>query len=155
MHAIGFIELGEYDKAADLLHRSYSRYVKQPFNVCVYILLNLVDLSVNIRLFQTWTEAYQDVGAVNFITGAGGFLQTLIFGYGGLRLHVEDLRFNGKIPLLPNSTFLYLHQIKYLGASLSFNYTSDTIKVIVNYIGANQLQLVSRDRTYDLKSNYC
>lgn len=34
MHAIGFIELGEYDKAAELLNQSYSRYVKEPFNVC-------------------------------------------------------------------------------------------------------------------------
>lgn len=33
MHAIGFIELGDYDKAAELLDRSFSRYVKQPFNV--------------------------------------------------------------------------------------------------------------------------
>jgi hypothetical protein len=33
MHSIGFIELGDYQEAADLLHRSYSRYVKEPFNV--------------------------------------------------------------------------------------------------------------------------
>lgn len=33
MHAIGFIELGEYDKAAEMLDRSYKRYVEKPFNV--------------------------------------------------------------------------------------------------------------------------
>lgn len=33
MHAIGFIELGEYDMAAEMLNLSYARYVKEPFNV--------------------------------------------------------------------------------------------------------------------------
>jgi len=49
------LELGDYDKAADLFERSYAPYVKEPFNV--------------------WTEVDSGVGAVNFITGAGGFLQ--------------------------------------------------------------------------------
>jgi hypothetical protein len=33
MHSIGFIELGDYDKAAELLNRSYQAYTKEPFNV--------------------------------------------------------------------------------------------------------------------------
>ncbi len=37
--------------------------------------------------------------AINFITGIGGFLQALIFGYSGLRLNVEALTIDGDIPL--------------------------------------------------------
>ena len=38
MHAIGFIELGDYAKAAELLDRAHTRYVKAPFNVKLLIL---------------------------------------------------------------------------------------------------------------------
>lgn len=33
MHAIGHLELKNYEKANELLRRSYSLYVKEPFNV--------------------------------------------------------------------------------------------------------------------------
>lgn len=89
---------------------------------------------------------------MNFITGAGGFLQALIFGYGGLRLNAEELNFNAKLPLLPNSTFIYLHGIKYLGAVLNFNYTLDTIIIDVELIGGHQLEIVEKERTQDLIS---
>jgi hypothetical protein len=32
-----------------------------------------------------------EVGAVNFQTGMGGLLQTLVFGFGGARLHLDRL----------------------------------------------------------------
>lgn len=51
MHAIGFIELGDYDKAADLLHRTYSRYVKEPFNVLYVFIINFLYLVVIFALF--------------------------------------------------------------------------------------------------------
>ena len=93
------------------------------------------------------------MGAVNFITGAGGFLQTLLFGYGGLRLHAEELRFNGNLPLVPDSTYLYLHRIKYLGASLSFNFTTDIITLMVDSIGPeHDLELTTPDKILNLKS---
>ncbi len=34
---------------------------------------------------QIWTEVASGIGAVNFLTGAGGFLQSLIYGFGGIR----------------------------------------------------------------------
>jgi hypothetical protein len=33
MHSIGFIELGDFDKAEQLFRRSYETYVRSPFNV--------------------------------------------------------------------------------------------------------------------------
>lgn len=35
-------------------------------------------------------------GCVNFITGAGGLLQSIVFGYGGLRLYPDRLEVNPK-----------------------------------------------------------
>jgi protein-glucosylgalactosylhydroxylysine glucosidase len=49
--------------------------------------------------FQVWTETPQG-GTVNFITGVGGFLQGVMFGYGGIRLS-NVMSFN---PILPPNT---------------------------------------------------
>jgi trehalose/maltose hydrolase-like predicted phosphorylase len=38
MHSIGFIELGDFDKAEQLFRRSYETYVRPPFNVRELIL---------------------------------------------------------------------------------------------------------------------
>lgn len=39
-----------------------------------------------------WSELRRPkVGAVNFFTGMGGFLQTLVFGYAGIRVHLDRL----------------------------------------------------------------
>lgn len=53
--------------------------------------------------FQVWTEAQPPtLGAINFITGMGGFLQGVISGYGGYRLHPEKIVFQRpRVP--PNS----------------------------------------------------
>lgn len=82
----------------------------------------------------------------------GGFLQTVVFGYGGLRLHAEELRVGGNLsPLLPGSSYLYLNRIKYLGASLSFNITISSIVVAVDRIGVEfNLELVTPKKTIDL-----
>ena len=42
MHAIGHIELGNYEKAAQDLNRSFALYVKEPFNVSKIKLNNKV-----------------------------------------------------------------------------------------------------------------
>ena len=42
-----------------------------------------------------WTEKETSVGAVNFITGGGGFLQTVVFGYAGIRVYPYHMEFRG------------------------------------------------------------
>ena len=66
-----YLELGEQDKGNSFFNRSYAPYVREPFKI--------------------WTEVQSGVGAVNFITGAGGFLQALISGYAGIRIHPDSL----------------------------------------------------------------
>jgi len=47
--------------------------------------------------YNVWTESPHG-GTINFITGAGGFLQSAIFGTSGLRLHSDHLTFNPPPP---------------------------------------------------------
>jgi hypothetical protein len=73
MQSIGYLDLGAAALAAQFFNRSFQDNTHAPFGV--------------------WTET-PDGNAVNFITGAGGFLQTVVHGYLGLRVvhrsHFDD-----------------------------------------------------------------
>ncbi|CAF0972643.1 unnamed protein product [Rotaria sp. Silwood1] len=98
MHTIGFLELNEFEKARQMFRRAYEIYVRPPFNV--------------------WTEAQDGIGAVNFITGAGGFLQAILFGYGGIRLTLDQLEVMPPSCLPNQAKKLIFHGLKYHGAIL-------------------------------------
>ena len=64
-------------------------------------------------------------GCPNFLTGAGGFMQNVIHGYGGVRFLL-----NGSLALinprpLPGSTLLRLHHLSFRGALLNLEARSD------------------------------
>jgi hypothetical protein len=68
-----------------------------------------------------------------------------------LRLNVENLKFNGNFPLPPDSTYLYLHHIKYLGYTLNFNFTEVGIKLKVAKSGdENRLEIITKNDIIDL-----
>lgn len=69
MHSIGYHDLHQLEKAAKFLNMSFQDNMQAPF--------------------QVWTET-PDGNAGNFITGAGGFLQTVLAGYGGIRISSND-----------------------------------------------------------------
>ena len=48
--------------------------------------------------FNVWQETPTG-GAVNFITGAGGFLQSLVFGATGMRIDRDALQFTPPAPV--------------------------------------------------------
>lgn len=62
-----------------------------------------------------WSERRRGKGAVNFITGAGGFIQAVVYGYGGFRIRNDGLHFNSTLP--PKTTKLTLG-VHYLGCLL-------------------------------------
>ncbi|XP_067849888.1 protein-glucosylgalactosylhydroxylysine glucosidase isoform X2 [Heptranchias perlo] len=64
MFAIGWLELKNVTRAQQQLNKCYSN-IQEPFKV--------------------WSENGDGSGAVNFLTGMGGFLQTVLFGYTGFR----------------------------------------------------------------------
>lgn len=70
-------------------------------------------------------------GAGNFITGAGGFLQSVINGYGGIRLHFDKMTItNFYVP--PASLALEFKSISYLNNRFSLRIVGDqaTIRFI-------------------------
>ena len=95
IHTIGFLDLEDQETAARYFERSYSLYTRAPFNA--------------------WSEAIPGQPAAgNFITGAGGFLQSIINGYAGVRLNFDNLVIT-KSYLPSNSSKLTLNGIVYLG----------------------------------------
>nr|XP_029728045.1 protein-glucosylgalactosylhydroxylysine glucosidase-like [Aedes albopictus] len=105
MHAINHLDLGEREKGSQLFDRSYKKYVREPFYV--------------------WSEVEQGLqGATNFITGAGGFLQAVINGFGGVRLFLDRLEIQK--PKLPTGTKrLTIKGVRYLGARLILSVSDD------------------------------
>ncbi|CAF1205270.1 unnamed protein product [Didymodactylos carnosus] len=119
MHAVGFLELNDIAKAEHLFRRSYQTYVRPPFNV--------------------WTEARSGVGAVNFITGAGGFLQSVLFGYGGIRLRFEQLEFFPTLP--PGTNTFTFYGLKYLGSTFDVKMDSKQYELSVIEMNNQNIEL--------------
>ena len=94
--------------------------------------------------FAVWTET-PGGGTVNFVTGAGGFLQSVVFGYGGLRLREERLDLN--VPPLPPdgvTTSITLNGIHYRGNKLRISISATTVSVellAVETVSATALEL--------------
>lgn len=133
MFAVNWLDVGEYDRAEKSFNESYVN-AKEPFMV--------------------WTEGADGGGAVNFITGAGGFLQSVLFGFGGLRLRdYEHLQF--KPMLLPGSTQLRFVGVDFHGNSIDFLIGSSQSQITVTSRGQSapvlQATVVSSQEKYRLK----
>ena len=97
--AINYFSLGDFESSKSYFTRGFAN-VQAPFNV--------------------WTETPTG-GTVNFLTGAGGFLQSLVFGTSGLRIQDDgSLTFKAPPPQSTgtNATMISLHSFHYLGARL-------------------------------------
>lgn len=92
MHTVGFLELGDSAQAAANFNRSFAN-AQMPFYV--------------------WTETPSG-GAVNFLTGVGGFLQTALFGLAGLRIQSTYLALNPS--LIDGITSIVVRGLHYHGA---------------------------------------
>jgi len=109
MHTVGFLDLHDQVEAAKVFERSHSLYTREPFKV--------------------WSEVIPgQPGAGNFITGAGGFLQSIINGYGGVRLHFDRLSIsNFYVPA--QSSGLEFNGITYLGHRFSLKIVGELATV--------------------------
>lgn len=114
MHTVGFLDLQDEDEAAKVFERSFNLYTREPFKV--------------------WSEVIPgEVGAGNFITGAGGFLQSVINGYGGIRLHFESLTITNFFTP-PNSTALEFTGITYLNNRFGMKIIDDKATIVFKFI---------------------
>jgi len=84
--------------------------------------------------FGVWTEfphgAKNFPGCINFITGAGGFLQSLIYGTSGMRIKRDGLYFNPPPPSATGTRAhkLTLHSFHYLGWRLRQEVTEEHVR---------------------------
>eukprot|EP00041_Stephanoeca_diplocostata_P022033 m.522676 g.522676 ORF g.522676 m.522676 type:complete len:859 (+) comp21968_c0_seq3:119-2695(+) len=66
--------------------------------------------------YHDWHEVVGASGADNFITGAGGFMQSVFAGYGGLRIVGKCTLQLLRPRVLPNSTGLALRRVSFCGS---------------------------------------
>lgn len=76
---------------------------------------------------KAWSENANGPGAANFITGMGGYLQSIIFGYGGLRVYEDKMVIKGNLPL--SVTSMKVIGLDYLGGSIDIQFT-DTVTIV-------------------------
>jgi len=112
MHAVGHLDSGKPALAASLFNRSFAN-VKPPFGV--------------------WTETPQG-GTTNFLTGAGGFLQGVLMGYAGLRIH--DDRLTLRPTLIEASSRVAVRGVRYRGATVHAAYDESTLTLELAAVGA-------------------
>ncbi|KAH3765729.1 protein-glucosylgalactosylhydroxylysine glucosidase [Pelomyxa schiedti] len=103
MHAIAWIELGDIANATQPFKQSYAN-IQPPFNV--------------------WSETPTG-GTSNFITGAGGFLQGLWAGWGGVRMGDSGITFNPVLP--PTLSYIKYRGLHYLDNSIDISFDSEQI----------------------------
>ncbi|XP_077066218.1 protein-glucosylgalactosylhydroxylysine glucosidase isoform X1 [Siphateles boraxobius] len=112
MFALGWLELGEAEKAQKLLQKCFKN-IQKPF--------------------QVWSESADGSGCVNFLTGMGGFLQALLFGYTGFRVQKEHLAFAPLLP--PDVDALSVRGVCYLGNKMDWLVKRAEVSVSVRKSG--------------------
>ncbi|XP_062051558.1 protein-glucosylgalactosylhydroxylysine glucosidase [Lepus europaeus] len=108
MFAVGWMELKDLARAQGLLDRSFAN-ITEPFKV--------------------WTENADGSGAVNFLTGMGGFLQALLFGCTGFRVTIAGLIFDPVC--LADISRMCVSGISHQGSKINFSFSQDCVTVEV------------------------
>jgi protein-glucosylgalactosylhydroxylysine glucosidase len=107
--AIGHLDSDDIDsttKAAKMFKKSYEPYVRAPFHV--------------------WSEVIEsEKGAVNFLTGIGGFLQSVLNGYAGIRIGLSNMTISKHSQLLPNTTSFSINGLMYLGSKFKLDVVTE------------------------------
>ncbi|XP_053142693.1 protein-glucosylgalactosylhydroxylysine glucosidase [Hemicordylus capensis] len=108
MFAVGWLELKEAERAQQQLAKCFGN-ITEPFKI--------------------WVENCDGSGAVNFLTGMGGFLQAILFGYTGFRITKKSLKFG---PVCSDDIKeLKITGVCYLGSKLNFTFTKEKISIKV------------------------
>lgn len=125
MFAIGWLELKDSTRAQQHLNKCFTN-IQEPFKV--------------------WSENADGSGAVNFLTGMGGFLQTILFGFTGFRITKNCLLFD---PIIPEDIDeLQITGINYLGNVLLFQLAKEQATVVLTQcyeVQGMALEVVLRD----------
>ena len=91
--------------------------------------------------FHTWGEYEQNNGCPNFLTAAGGFLQSVWAGFGGVRLTDDALVISKPTPTSGGATRLTLSKVYYRDSLLTIDITRDAFTVTLLSTGAKGVPL--------------
>ena len=129
MHSINWLRLGQTSRAQQNFDRNFL-YIEPDFQVKI-AKFRQVKLVYFLRcvLLQVWSEVVGGGGTVNFLTGAGGFLQNVVFGYFGFELTASSLSFNPQLP--QGVTALTAVNVDYLGNSFDFTFDENLTRVYI------------------------
>ena len=89
--------------------------------------------------FNVWKERESNGGHMNFLTGAGGFLQNIVNGYGGLLAHASRLDMRPVLP--PFTGFVRMVGLHYAGSCFTLNYTQDAMTLALLHEAAGGLTI--------------
>ena len=94
-----------------------------------YRLCSVLTISIH---FQVWTEYPNGEGSSNYLPGAGGYIQSLIFGFAGLRIRPQMLEFHN--PTVPGASILKLNGFKYMGVNMTILIAQQFVQITVHNI---------------------
>jgi len=99
---VGWKWVDEMTKMLNAFEKSYRDYLIQPFKIWT---------EYNER---NWED--QETGSVNFLPGMGGYLQSIVYGFAGVRIRPESMEFHHPMPP-PECNSIILTGFQYLGKS--------------------------------------
>ncbi|XP_059156328.1 protein-glucosylgalactosylhydroxylysine glucosidase-like isoform X2 [Physella acuta] len=118
MFLLGWLQLGNQSKASQLYDRAVLN-AQQPFLV--------------------WSENSDGDGATNFLTGMGGYLQLVLFGYGGARIYDDHLTFDPV--LITRTTEVTFTGLDYRGCSFDLSYSESNLTLTQTQVNAGHVGL--------------
>jgi len=124
MYAIGYLENKQFERANALFKRSYAN-THPPFYV--------------------WSEIPRG-GGTNFITGAGGFIQGVINGYGGLRIRENDIIWNPE--LMDGTSLLQIDYMHYKGSFYNISIYPNRVHI---FLTTGRLKITIDNNSYILE----
>ena len=102
VYAIVALELGHPEIAQELFDSSYQRFNFPPYG--------------------TWTEKADGAGNIPYLTSGSGFLQSVVYGFGGLRALNNTLRIAPQLPA--GVTRVAFRRLAYCGAHVDVVYNA-------------------------------
>lgn len=106
MHSLGYLGLEMWEEASANFNRSFANTANSPYLI--------------------WQETPTG-GATNFLTGAGGFLQGVLNGYGGVRIGKDGMHLYPK--LIDGSEGLVFRSLHFVGCKIDVKVGTDEVTV--------------------------
>ncbi|CAH1792619.1 unnamed protein product, partial [Owenia fusiformis] len=119
MHTVGWLELGNYTKANEMFEVMF-RNVNGPFKI----------------FSEKPADGEEGMRCTNFITGAGGMLQSVVFGYGGIRLRGHSMEISPA--MIPGASLWQIKGLHYRSAIFDLIVDNDHMTLTLTSIEANR-----------------